>query len=70
MQTTHTLPHPWSSVVSGFWRRYPNPHSDHVFSEDTLECGMVGSHDDDGVGGTLRTKRVIMKVGTLTVIIG
>ena len=60
LQTTHSLSHPWSAVVSGFWRRYPNPHSEHVFSEDTVECGVGTARD--GVGGTLRTKRVIMKV--------
>ena len=62
LQTTHSLGHPWSAVVSGFWRRYPNPHSDHVFSEDMIECGVVRGSDKDK-GGTLRTKRVIMKVG-------
>ena len=59
LQTTHSLSHPWSAVVSGFWRRYPNPHSDHVFSEDTIECGVVRGNDK---GAMLRTKRVIMKV--------
>ena len=60
LQTTHSLSHPWSAVVSGFWRRYPNPHSEHVFSEDMIECAMRGNDDK---GATLRTKRVIMKVG-------
>ena len=56
--------------MSGFWRRYPNPHSDHVFSEDTVECGVREKKGDGGGGGgtMLRTKRVIMKVGSSKVI--
>ncbi|XP_012250789.1 PRELI domain-containing protein 1, mitochondrial [Athalia rosae] len=26
----------WEQVAQGFWRRYPNPHSTHVLSEDTI----------------------------------
>lgn len=26
----------WEQVAQGFWRRYPNPHSNHVLSEDTI----------------------------------
>lgn len=26
----------WEQVAQGFWRRYPNPHSNHVLSEDTV----------------------------------
>lgn len=26
----------WDQVAQGFWRRYPNPHSNHVLSEDTV----------------------------------
>uniref|UniRef100_A0A0V0G5E1 Putative preli domain-containing protein 1 mitochondrial n=1 Tax=Triatoma dimidiata TaxID=72491 RepID=A0A0V0G5E1_TRIDM len=26
----------WDQVVQGFWRRYPNPESKHVLSEDTI----------------------------------
>ncbi|KAG7200681.1 hypothetical protein KM043_001234 [Ampulex compressa] len=26
----------WDQVAQGFWQRYPNPHSTHVLSEDTV----------------------------------
>ncbi|XP_023245031.1 PRELI domain-containing protein 1, mitochondrial-like [Copidosoma floridanum] len=26
----------WEQVAQGFWRRYPNPNSSHVLSEDTI----------------------------------
>lgn len=26
----------WDQVVQGFWKRYPNPESSHVLSEDTI----------------------------------
>ncbi|KAK7793496.1 hypothetical protein R5R35_010164 [Gryllus longicercus] len=26
----------WEQVAQGFWKRYPNPHSNHVLSEDTV----------------------------------
>lgn len=26
----------WEQVAQGFWHRYPNPHSTHVLSEDTI----------------------------------
>ncbi|XP_069678249.1 protein preli-like [Periplaneta americana] len=26
----------WDQVAQGFWKRYPNPHSNHVLSEDTV----------------------------------
>jgi len=30
------FPFKWEQVVQGFWRRYPNPESTHVLSEDTF----------------------------------
>ncbi len=53
-ETFHNLDFPWASVASIYWRRYPNPNSDHVFSEDFVECRPL----DDG---RLYTKRFIMK---------
>lgn len=35
----------WDQVATAFWSRYPNPHSTHVLSEDTilrrLKCGKL-----------------------------
>ena len=27
----------WQFVASLYWKRYPNPHSKHVYSEDTID---------------------------------
>ena len=35
--------HSWESTVRGYWWRYPNPRSSHVFSVDTLEV-IIASH--------------------------
>ncbi|KAJ9107902.1 hypothetical protein QFC19_002645 [Naganishia cerealis] len=45
--------YPWSTTTIGFWRKYPNPHSTHVLSIDTL------SRDVDLETGVLRTERII-----------
>lgn len=52
--TFHEHPFPWSQVVSLYWRRYPNPSSGHVFSEDFAE---VKVRED----GLLYTKRLLIK---------
>ena len=52
--TLHEHPHSWSQVVSLYWRRYPNPSSGHVFSEDFVE---VKRRED----GRLYTKRLLIK---------
>lgn len=43
----------WDQVAQGFWRRYPNPHSQHVLTEDTLERTVRD--------GKLYTKRLLSK---------
>ncbi|XP_072930211.1 protein preli-like [Epargyreus clarus] len=43
----------WDQVACGYWKRYPNPQSNHVLSEDTL-CRQVKD-------GCLYTKRVLTK---------
>lgn len=36
-ETTTLFNFKWDQVARGFWHRYPNPHSQHVLTEDTLE---------------------------------
>lgn len=43
----------WDQVAQGFWCRYPNPHSQHVLTEDTLERYVRD--------GKLYTKRLLSK---------
>jgi len=35
-ESTSTFFYSWDQVSKAFWKRYPNPHSTHVLSEDTL----------------------------------
>jgi len=56
-ETGHTIPLPWGEVACGYWWRYPNPHSQHVFSVDTLETRVEGDK--------LYAKRLIMKTNPL-----
>jgi len=56
-ETGHTIPLPWGEVACGYWWRYPNPHSQHVFSVDTLETRLEGDK--------LYAKRLIMKTNPL-----
>lgn len=43
----------WDQVARGFWHRYPNPHSQHVLTEDTLERSVRD--------GKLYSKRLLSK---------
>lgn len=45
----------WEQVVQGFWKRYPNPESEHVLSEDTV---LREVRDNK-----LITKRLLTKTG-------
>ena len=56
-ETEHHIPLPWPEVVSGYWWRYPNPSSSHVFSVDTLDTRLEGD--------TLYARRLIMKTNSL-----
>ncbi len=58
-KTKHELQFKWSQVVTGYWQRYPNPNSPHVFSEDILDVQV------DDKTGTLKTRRLIMKTNKL-----
>lgn len=44
----------WEQMVQGFWKRYPNPYSLHVLSEDTIEREIRPD-------GKLYSKRVLTK---------
>ena len=56
-ETEHHMPLPWPEVVSGYWWRYPNPSSRHVFSVDTLDTRLEGDK--------LYARRLIMKTNSL-----
>lgn len=44
----------WEQVTQGFWRRYPNPFSSHVLTEDTLQREVRND-------GKLYSKRILSK---------
>jgi len=44
----------WDQVAQAFWRKYPNPYSSHVLTEDTL-CREIKSD------GKLHSKRLLTK---------
>ena len=56
-ETEHRMPLPWPEVASGYWWRYPNPSSSHVFSVDTLDTRLEGDK--------LYARRLIMKTNSL-----
>ena len=56
-ETEHSISLPWDSVAQGYWWRYPNPHSQHVFSVDTLDTRLEE--------GKLYARRLIMKTNPL-----
>jgi len=56
-QTNHSHKFPWHEVAAGYWFRYPNQHSKHVFSVDTLETRIEK--------GKLYTRRLIVKTNSL-----
>nr|CAI5859721.1 unnamed protein product [Callosobruchus analis] len=47
----------WDQVAQAFWRRYPNPNSKHVLSEDTIERGVES--------GKLLSKRLLSKTNSI-----
>lgn len=55
---TEVFNHSWSEVVSGFWNKYPNVHSQHVLSEDVIEREILPN-------GNLRSVRLLSKTNTL-----
>jgi len=55
--TQHSHSFCWDKVASGYWFRYPNQHSSHVFSVDTLDTKIVD--------GKLYARRLIIKTNPL-----
>ncbi|XP_050294143.1 protein preli-like [Anthonomus grandis grandis] len=47
----------WEQVAQGFWKRYPNPNSTHVLSEDTITREVRS--------GKLVTKRLLSKTNSI-----
>lgn len=45
-------------VLQGFWKRYPNPYSSHVLTEDTVERNITSD-------GKLYSKRLLTKTNKL-----
>ncbi|KAJ9596301.1 hypothetical protein L9F63_012668 [Diploptera punctata] len=52
-ENTSTFYFSWDQVAQGFWKRYPNPESNHVLTEDTVFREMRGHK--------LYTKRLLSK---------
>ncbi|XP_013170543.1 PREDICTED: protein preli-like [Papilio xuthus] len=52
-ENTTTFNFSWDQVACGYWKRYPNPQSTHVLSEDTWSRQVRD--------GCLYTKRVLTK---------
>ena len=51
--TEHIHPYSWDQVAQAVFQRYPNPHAQHVLSEDTLHREIV---NDD----TLYSRRYLI----------
>ncbi|KAJ8945700.1 hypothetical protein NQ318_012419 [Aromia moschata] len=47
----------WDQVAQGFWKRYPNPNSKHVLTEDTVHREVKS--------GKLFTKRLLSKTNSI-----
>lgn len=56
-ETTATFNYSWDQVAQGFWNRYPNPHSSHVLTEDTISREVRN--------GKLHSKRLLSKTNSL-----
>lgn len=48
----HQIPHAWSQVTQAHWEKYPNDHSAHIVSVDTIDRYV----DENGV---LHTERLL-----------
>jgi len=57
--TTYHHKYPWQTIACAYWKRYPNPKSQHVFSEDMIDVQI------DEKTGFLKSKRIIMKSNKL-----
>lgn len=50
----HTFNHPWETVATAAWRKYPNPHNPAVIGTDVIERQVVG--------GVLHTQRLVSSI--------
>lgn len=55
-ETTTTFNFTWEQVAQAFWKRYPNPNSAHVLSEDTVHREVQS--------GKLFSKRLLTKTNS------
>jgi hypothetical protein len=53
IQSDKLQSHPWSHVMIGMWRKYPNPHCTHVVTVDVLDRTV------DPMTGIIRTERIL-----------
>ena len=35
--TTFHHKYPWQTIACAYWKKYPNPESNHVYSEDMID---------------------------------
>jgi len=52
-ESSSTFPFSWDQLACAYWKRYPNPESSHVLSEDTLKRELCG--------GILFSRRIMTK---------
>jgi len=50
----HTFNHPWETVATAAWRKYPNPHNPAVIGTDVVERKVVN--------GELHTQRLVSSI--------
>lgn len=50
----HTFNHPWETVATAAWRKYPNPHNPAVIGTDVVERKVVN--------GVLHTQRLVSSI--------
>lgn len=48
------LSHPWETVATAAWRKYPNPHNPAVIGTDVVERKVVN--------GVLHTQRLVSSI--------
>jgi hypothetical protein len=49
-EIVHKIPHSWTNVTQAHWEKYPNDHSAHIVSVDTIDRYV----DEDGILHTTR----------------
>lgn len=57
-EQTTTFNYTWEQVAQAFWKRYPNPQSKHVLTEDTVQREVRS-------GGQLFSKRLLTKTNSI-----